>query len=522
MIEGNPAVSLKPGSMVPAAVAQRPYPALARRMARRYYAAMLGAAAAAGMLGAAASALGGSAALPPGLLAWTAAALIGANLAGATLLYRPIYRKLAGTAAAGGGFERRARSLPALSGAWVFALAAVATFGSIAASHTASGADAGVLLSAAVHCLVFAAYIGFSTYLLVLDHVVTLRKALWKRGSVLSLPRQRFMTRVAWSLGAVALGPVLVALSDGWLRPAGHEPDAPGSGAGALSQFLVQTVQMDVLGALFLAVVVAVLIARGLSRPMDILLDAMRRVDHGDLSTRAPVISDDEFGSLTLRFNHMVAGLEDRDRLRRAFAYFVPETVAAALIADKGAIEPQEREATVLFTDIERFTEIASRLAPREVLAMLNDYFAEVARIISAHGGVITQFQGDAVLACFNLPVSDPAHARQAVEAALEIRRRTEQGGFYGGVRLLSRVGVSTGTVVGGMVGGGERLGYTVHGDTVNLAARLEALNKEIGTRILVSARTAELVRGAVALRDLGERQIRGLGGAMHIFTPAE
>lgn len=518
MIEANAAASLNPGSMVPTAIVQRPYPALARRMARRYYAAMLGAAAAAGVLAAATSALGGSAAPLPGLLAWSAA-LIGASLAGATLLYRPIYRELAGTAIADGGFERRARSLPALSCAWVFALAAVATFGGTAAAHAASGADAGLLLSAAVHCLVFAAYIGFSTYLLVLDHVVTLRKALWKRGYVLSLPRQRFMTRVAWSLGAVALGPVLVSLSDGWLQPAGHEPDALAGGTGALHRFLVQTVQMDVLGALFLAAVVAVLIARGLSRPMNILLDAMRRVDQGDLSTRAPVISDDEFGSLTRRFNHMVAGLEDRDRLRRAFAYFVPETVAATLIADKGAIEPQEREATVLFTDIERFTEIASRLAPREVLAMLNDYFAEVAKIINAHGGVITQFQGDAVLACFNLPVADPAHARQAVEAALEIRRRTEEAGFHGGVRLRSRVGVSTGIVVGGLVGGGERLGYTVHGDTVNLAARLEALNKELGTAILISARTAELLQGKPGLRDLGERQIRGLSGSIRVFT---
>lgn len=486
-------------------------------MARQYCAIMLSGAVVAGVLGAAAAAFSGSAALLPGLLAWLAVALIGANLAGAALLYRRIYRQLGGSPVVDGGIERRLGRLPVFSGLWVFVLAAAATFGNTAAAHAAGGLDTGLLIGAAVHCLVFAAYIGLFTYLLVFDHVVTLRKALWKRGADLRLPQQRFVTRVAWSLGAVALGPVLVALSDGWLHAGDGRPVA----ANPALDFAHQTLQLDVLGALFLATVVGLLIARGLSRPMTILLDAMARVDQGDLSTRAPVISDDEFGSLTRRFNHMVAGLEDRDRLRRAFTYFVPESVAANLIADKGAITPQEREATVLFTDIERFTEIASRLAPREVLAMLNDYFAEVAAIINAHGGVITQFQGDAVLACFNLPVADPAHARQAVEAALEIRRRTEEREFHGGVRLRSRVGVSTGIVVGGMVGGGERLGYTVHGDTVNLAARLEALNKEIGTRILVSARTAELVRGTVALRDLGERQIRGLGGAMHIFTPA-
>lgn len=490
-------------------------------MARHYYAIMLSGAAVAGVLGAAAAAFSGSAALLPGLLGWLAAALIGANLAGAALLYRPVKRHLAGTLAADGGLERRLGRLPVLSGLWVSVLAAAATFGNTAAVHADGGREAGLLIGAAVHCLVFAAYIGLFTYLLVFDHVVTLRKALSKRGADLRLPQQRFVTRVAWSLGAVALGPVLVALSDGWLH-AGDGGSPRPAAANPVLEFAHQTLQLDVLGALFLATVVGLLIARGLSRPMHILLDAMARVDRGDLSTRAPVISDDEFGSLTRRFNHMVAGLEDRDRLRRAFTHFVPESVAAALIADKGAITPQEREATVLFTDIERFTEIASRLAPREVLAMLNDYFAEVAKIINAHGGVITQFQGDAVLACFNLPVADPAHARQAVEAALEIRKRTEEGGFYRGVRLRSRVGVSTGIVVGGMVGGGERLGYTVHGDTVNLAARLEALNKELGTRVLISARTAELLQGKLELRDLGERQIRGLGGAIRIFTPAE
>lgn len=490
-------------------------------MARQYFAVMLGSAVVAGGIGVAAAAFSGSAALLPGLLGWLAAALVGADLAGAALMYRPVYRQLAGALAADGGIERQLGRLPVLSGLWVFALAAAATFGNTAAGHASGESDGAALIGAAVHCLVFAAYIGLFTYLLVFDHVVTLRKALSKRGIDLRLPQQRFVTRVAWSLGTVALGPVLVALSDGWLHAGDGGPSRP-AGANPIPAFAHQVLQLDVLGALFLATVVGLLIARGLSRPMTILLDAMARVDQSDLSTRAPVISDDEFGSLTRRFNHMVAGLEDRDRLRRAFTYFVPESVAATLIADKGAITPQEREATVLFTDIERFTEIASRLAPREVLAMLNDYFAEVAKIINAHGGVITQFQGDAVLACFNLPVADPAHARQAVEAALEIRRRTEEREFYGGVHLRSRVGVSTGIVVGGMVGGGERLGYTVHGDTVNLAARLEALNKEIGTRILVSARTAELVRGTVALRDLGERQIRGLGGAMHIFTPVE
>ncbi|MEJ2173629.1 MAG: adenylate/guanylate cyclase domain-containing protein [bacterium] len=174
----------------------------------------------------------------------------------------------------------------------------------------------------------------------------------------------------------------------------------------------------------------------------------------------------------------------------------------------------------MLFTDIERFTQIAAGLAPREVMVMLNAYFSKVANIIHRHHGVITQFQGDAVLASFNLPVNDPEHPRSALEAALEIEREVAEAIFGDDIRLRTRIGVSTGLVVGGTVGGGERLGYTVHGDTVNLAARLEALNKDLGTTILVSARTAELLKGSVALRDHGLVEVRGFSAPVPVFEP--
>lgn len=144
------------------------------------------------------------------------------------------------------------------------------------------------------------------------------------------------------------------------------------------------------------------------------------------------------------------------------------------------------------------------------ILDVLNAYFAEIAQVVHARGGVITRFQGDAVLASFNLPAADPQHARHAVEAALAIQARLAEVVFDGGIRLRTRVGISTGPVVGGTVGGGDRLGYTVHGDTVNLAARFESLNKELGSRVLGSARTGELAGDAIALRDRGIVTVRG------------
>lgn len=201
-------------------------------------------------------------------------------------------------------------------------------------------------------------------------------------------------------------------------------------------------------------------------------------------------------------------------------AWFIFRPVAGALLADAGAIVPQEREATVLYADIERFTSVAGALAPAEILRMLNAYFREVARIIHAHGGVVTQFQGDAVLAGFNLPAVVPDHARRALAAALEIRARLDALPLEGGLRLRMRIGVSTGRVIGGTVGGEEHVGYTLHGDTVNRAARLEELNKELGTRILIDGRTADLLVGAAALRDQGAATLRGLGAPVRVFEP--
>jgi len=117
--------------------------------------------------------------------------------------------------------------------------------------------------------------------------------------------------------------------------------------------------------------------------------------------------------------------------------------------------------------------------------------------------------------------VEDSGHARHAVEAALAIQARLEEIAFEGGIRLRTRVGICTGPVVGGTVGGGDRLGYTVHGDTVNLAARFEELNKKFGTQVLVSARTAELVGDAILLRDRGAVEVRGFPVPLRVYEPA-
>lgn len=178
------------------------------------------------------------------------------------------------------------------------------------------------------------------------------------------------------------------------------------------------------------------------------------------------------------------------------------------------------REATILFTDLEGFTTISETLSPEELIATLNAYFAVVTEPIERHGGVINQFQGDAILATFNVPEHLADHAAQAIEAALEIQTVLKGRTFGDGIVLKSRIGINTGVVVGGLVGTGDRLGYTVHGDEVNLAARLEQINKEHQTRIIVSERTRELAGpDKFPFERIGSVTVRGRTAPTVIYT---
>ena len=175
---------------------------------------------------------------------------------------------------------------------------------------------------------------------------------------------------------------------------------------------------------------------------------------------------------------------------------FVPQEVARQVKFSEQRMElgyGEVREATILFTDIEGFTSMSENLTPTELIATLNAYFEVVTDPIVTNGGVINQFQGDAILATFNVPDPLEDHAGCAVATAMAIQRALSQHTFGPGLQLNSRVGINTGVIVGGIVGTGDRLGYTVHGDEVNLAARLEQLNKNYETRIIVSERTREL-----------------------------
>ena len=207
----------------------------------------------------------------------------------------------------------------------------------------------------------------------------------------------------------------------------------------------------------------------------------------------------------------------DHSTMSSIFGRFVPQTIVNAMVAGRGALTPVERQATVLFADIAGFTSMTERAGAARTVEILNAYFDEVTQIIGAHNGIVTQFQGDAVLATFNVPVEDPGHAANAFEAARSILAAVAVREFAG-ERIQVRIGINTGSLVAGNVGGGGRQSYTVHGDAVNLAARLEALCKEHGTSLLLSAATAKALTGA-NLVAVGTIAVRGLSEPVAVYS---
>jgi class 3 adenylate cyclase len=279
---------------------------------------------------------------------------------------------------------------------------------------------------------------------------------------------------------------------------------------------------VDVASAVMGVAITAYYIGRSLLQPIGNLSRAMTKVAAGDLDVRVPVTSNDEVGELTGRFNTMVEGLREREKIRETFGRYVDESVAATILRrqGEGALSGETAEATILFTDISGFTTIAEYLTPTELVGALNDYLETVLEPIRAHGGVVNTFIGDGLFASFNMPLTCEGHAVAAVRAAIDIQRAVGSRTFGDqGVALATRIGISTGNVIGGSVGAGQRMSFTLLGDTVNLAARLEQLNKQHGTRILVSESTREACGECFAFDALGNVQVRGRSETIAIYA---
>jgi adenylate cyclase len=294
------------------------------------------------------------------------------------------------------------------------------------------------------------------------------------------------------------------------------------SGLSTNKRHSLEELGVDVIVALLvsftLSLELTVLVTKSILGPVRDLLASTERVKSGDLSARVPVVSGDEVGRLARSFNEMMTGLEERETLREAFGSYVDPDVADRVMAEGQMLEGEDVELTVMFVDMRDFTSFAERSSARETVARLNDLFALIVPLLVKHGGHANKFIGDGVMGVFGAPNRMRDHAARAVEAACEIAPAVDER--YGD-ELRVGIGINSGPASVGSIGGGGRLEFTVIGDTVNVAARVERLTREIGDPILLTEATRALLDGAgPELAERGEVHVRGREDPIAVYAP--
>lgn len=293
----------------------------------------------------------------------------------------------------------------------------------------------------------------------------------------------------------------------------------------APSRALGRIILAGTLVGLGIATFAALGLARNLSRPVQQLAEHTRHVATGDYSRRLELPRADELGELATAFNQMTTGLAERDRVRDLLGKVVSPEIAAQLLHSDLKLGGEEREVTILFSDLRDFTALSEKLPPAEVLALLNRYLDRMSAIVEKHGGVIDKYIGDAIMALFGAPVAVPEAAARAIVAAqamtASLADLNRELAAEGRPALALGIGINTGRVIAGNMGSKTRLNYTVIGDGVNLAARLEALTKDpaYDARIIVSAATAAAAQAAEQMRPLGRVTVKGKTEPVEIYA---
>jgi adenylate cyclase len=288
---------------------------------------------------------------------------------------------------------------------------------------------------------------------------------------------------------------------------------------------LEHTILLLALLGLAISGAVGVWIARGVSKPVLQLAEGARKIAAGDYQHRVRLRQQDELGSLADSFNQLSGGLAERDRVRDLLGKVVSPEVAAELLRKDVTLGGEEREVTVLFSDLRNFTTMSERLPPQEMLGILNRYFTSMDAIIEKHGGVVDKYMGDALMALFGAPLANSDDADRAMRAALEMTEALDDLNRQGNGRGLPvigiGIGINTDVVVAGNMGSKTRLNYTVIGDGVNLASRLQGLTKtpEYETRIIISGSTLARAKQQYRTRRLGEVAVKGKQKETEIFA---
>lgn len=289
-----------------------------------------------------------------------------------------------------------------------------------------------------------------------------------------------------------------------------------GTDTGSPSARLALTVLLSlVIGVLMSLELTGLLSGSITGRVLDVRA-ALARVRDGDFSARAPVLTNDELGELARDFNAMARGLAEREELREHFGTYVDREVVRLIVAGQVPREGFEAEVSVLFVDVRGFTTYAESVPAAQVVETLNGLFAEMVPVVEAYGGHVDKFIGDGLMAVFGAPEPQSDHADRALDAARMILDAVHLGST--GLRVAA--GINSGRVVAGPIGGAGRLNFSVIGDVVNVAARVEAATRDTGDDVLLTAETRDLLTRPHDLVSRGEVSLKGKTLPVEVLAP--
>lgn len=275
-----------------------------------------------------------------------------------------------------------------------------------------------------------------------------------------------------------------------------------------------------VLAASFL---ITLFFSRSLSRPIKKLTDASRQIQEGNYDIKIKSVSRDEIGELTDSFRDMAQGLVERERIKSAFGKFVNKELAELVMNNEVKIGGERKDVAVFFSDIRSFTKISESLEPEEVVEFLNQYIKRMVGCVNRTKGSVDKFIGDAIMAIWGAPLSSGDDPFNAVNASLMMREQLLEFNLdRGSVKkpvIKIGCGIHYGPVLAGQIGSDEKMEYTVIGDTVNLASRIESLNKAFGTDILISEETANRVKDRIRVIPMQKITVKGKSEPLTVYA---
>jgi adenylate cyclase len=256
--------------------------------------------------------------------------------------------------------------------------------------------------------------------------------------------------------------------------------------------------------------------------PIRRLVDAAYRIQQGDFAINLKPKGRDEVAALSHAFNDMAQGLEERDRVKATFNKFHNKEIAEKLLSGEVKLGGERKEATIFFSDVRGFTAMSESMEPEQVVEMLNEYMTRMVSIIRAHNGIVDKYVGDAIMAIWGVPIGGPDDQLNAVKACIEMRselaRLNELRISRGQGALKIGMGLNTGSVIAGNIGSDEKMEYTVIGDSVNLASRMESMTKEYGTDFLIPRVIQARLADKFIFKQCKSAKVKGKSQEIEVF----